>query len=319
GLDPLAATETIAYDFLLAGGKRARPFVTLAAYDAMTGGAATASDGAAAAANLPEAVRRVALAIEVFHKASLVHDDIEDDDPYRYGHAAVHRRFGTATAINVGDYLIGLGYRLVADERDRLAAPVVADVLAQLAEAHTRLSEGQGAELAWRAAPRKSLAPLDAVKIYAMKTAPAFEAALFAGIRLASDARPYRQPIARYARHLGVAFQILNDLDDWRPRDDGRRTAGGDVLDGRPTLLLALALESLAELERRELLSLVRNPTADDQTLVRVDGLYQRAGVYEKAHALIDKHHRRAREVADTLRPEALRHLLHYLADSLLG
>ena len=52
-----------------------------------------------------------ALAMEVFHKASLVHDDIQDNDPYRYGQETLHRRYGVGTAINVGDYLIGMGYR----------------------------------------------------------------------------------------------------------------------------------------------------------------------------------------------------------------
>lgn len=82
-LDPLAATEAVAYDFLLRGGKHTRPFITLAAYDAVSGACATGPDGQAHVARLPDAVRRVALAIEVFHKASLVHDDIEDDDPFR--------------------------------------------------------------------------------------------------------------------------------------------------------------------------------------------------------------------------------------------
>ncbi len=317
-IDPLASTEAIAYDFLLSGGKRARPFLTLAAYDAVTGAAATRSDGAEAAAQIPEPVRRIALAIEVFHKASLVHDDIEDDDSCRYGHPTLHRKFGTAVAINVGDYLIGLGYRLVAQQRGRLGAEVVADVLAQLAEAHTRLAEGQGAELAWRDARQKRLAPLDVMKIYALKTAPAFEVALFAGIRLAGPVQPYRQSITRYSRHLGVAFQILNDLDDWRPKDQSQRAGGGDVLRGRPTVLLALALESLDRHDRNELLALLGDPASDGEALGFVDRLYRQAGVYEKARALVEKHHQRAREVADALRPDALGRLLHYLADNLL-
>ena len=315
-IEPVASTEAIAYDFLLAGGKRARPFVTLAAYDAMTGGTATGVDGEAAVGRMPEAVRRVALAIEVFHKASLVHDDIEDDDPHRYGRAAIHRRFGIASAINVGDYLIGLGYRLVAEQRDRLDSSAVADILAQLAEAHTRLCEGQGAELAWRGSRRK-LAPLDVVKIYALKTAPAFEAALYAGIRLAGDARAYRQPVGRYARHLGVAFQIRNDLDDWQTCENGRPDAGGDVLGGRPTLLLALALDNLNAAQRRELMTLITD-RAGDPVIASVRQLYEQAGVFDQARALIDKYHHRAREVADDLEPDGLRHLLHYLADNLL-
>jgi geranylgeranyl pyrophosphate synthase len=317
-LDPVAATEAIAYDFLLRGGKRARPFVTLAAYDAMTGSRATGADGAEQVAEIPEVVRRVAVAIEVFHKASLVHDDVEDDDSHRYGHATLHRKFGAPTAINVGDYLIGLGYRVVAEQRGRLAADAVADILAQLAEAHTRLSEGQGAELAWRDARNKRLAPLDALTIYALKTAPAFEAALYAGLRLAGPAEAYRQPVNRFARHLGVAFQILNDLDDWQADSPQRRTTGADVLGGRPTILWAMALEHLPDAERDELQTLVAQATPAGATVQRVAELYRQAGVYQRAAALVEKHHRRAREVADAIQPDPLRHLLHYLADSIL-
>src|SRR3954466_1710735 len=76
GLDPIAATEAIAYDFLAKGGKYSRPFITLAAYDAMTGGkCARRGEGEDACDRLSDVVRRTALSIESFHKASLVHDD----------------------------------------------------------------------------------------------------------------------------------------------------------------------------------------------------------------------------------------------------
>ena len=145
--DPLARHETIAYDFLARGGKRSRPLMVLAAYDALTGGKATLADDGW---TLSDPVKRAALAIETFHKASLVHDDIEDDDAYRYGHETLHRTHGTGVAINVGDYLIGLGYRLVSRDRKELGAEVAADILDKLADAHLKLSEGQGAELLWR-------------------------------------------------------------------------------------------------------------------------------------------------------------------------
>jgi len=317
-LDPVAATEALAYDFLLRGGKRARPFVTLAAYDAMTGGQATGADGARHVARINEVVKRIAVAIEIFHKASLVHDDVEDDDAFRYGHATLHRKYGTAMAINVGDYLIGLGYRVVAQQSGRLSGDVVADVLAELAEAHTRLSEGQGAELAWRDARDKRLAPLEALRIYALKTAPAFEAALLAGLRLAGPVHALREPVARFARHLGVAFQILNDLDDWTPSEANKRTLGTDVLGGRPTVLWALALEHADEKDRRRLETLAGGDMPREAALAQADELYRRLGAYERAAALVEKHHRRAHEVADPLEPPPLRHLLHYLANSIL-
>src|SRR5260370_7249905 len=84
-----------------------------------------------------------------------------------------------------------------------------------MAEAHLRLSEGQGAELLWRDAEDKRLTPLDALKIYALKTAPAFEAALYAGVRLAGPADERENMVGDFSRNLGVAFQILNDLNTW--------------------------------------------------------------------------------------------------------
>lgn len=319
GVDPIAATEALAYDFLSKGGKHSRPFITLAVYDAMRGGECTMGDGAAQVAALPDSVKRTAMSIETFHKASLVHDDIEDDDAFRYGETTLHRRCGIPTAINVGDYLIGMGYRLVSREARTLGPDVVADILDCLAEAHTRLSEGQGAELVWRDARDKRLAPIDALKIYALKTAPAFEAALYAGIRMAGDASPYTAPIRQFARNLGVAFQILNDLNDWQGDQHNKLAAGGDVLGGRPTVLWALALQTLAEPQQEELIELATRSTLPAaQRIARVRALYESAGVFENAHRLIDKHQQRAEAIADEIQPDELRRLLYYLIDTVL-
>lgn len=173
-MDAIEATEHISYDFLTRGGKHSRPFITMAAYDAMTGGDCTSNTGVEAVKKIPNAVLRAALSIETFHKASLVHDDIEDDDGFRYGQPALHKEFGIPTAINVGDYLVGMGYRLISDRAAMQGADASAqlDVLDCLAAAHTRLGEGQGAELVWRDAADRNLTPLDALKIYALKTSP---------------------------------------------------------------------------------------------------------------------------------------------------
>src|SRR5262249_41532247 len=151
-----------------------RPFITMAAFDALRGAKGRIG---ADQLKLSDAAKRTALAMEVFHKASLVHDDIEDDDGYRYGQETLHRRHGVHTAINVGDYLLGLGYRLISRERKELGSDCTGDIIDRLADAHQKLAEGQGAELLWRDQPEKSITALDALKIYALKTAPAFEAA----------------------------------------------------------------------------------------------------------------------------------------------
>lgn len=318
--DPLVAHETIAYDWLAQGGKRSRPFITLAAYDALKGAPAMSS----AETVFPDSVKRAALAIEAFHKASLVHDDIEDDDTFRYGRETLHRQYGVGTAINVGDYLIGLGYRLVARDRKELGGDCAADILNRLSEAHLKLAEGQGAELLWRDATDKALTALDALKIYALKTAPAFEAALYSGLRLAGPADSYEKMVSEFSKHLGIAFQILNDLKDWEGDEDNKLIAGQDALSARPTLLLALALEGLAAPEKAELLSLIGQETVElpaqqrDGVIARVRRLFDKAQVFEKAGKLIEKSRARAEAIADEVQPTELRELLYYLVDSVL-
>ena len=319
GLDPIAGTEAIAHDFLCKGGKYSRPFITLAVYDALSGGLGTMPDGPEHVAQFSDSVRRAAMSIETFHKASLVHDDIEDNDEYRYGEPTLHHQYGIPTAINVGDYLIGLGYRLVSRESRQLGADAVVDIVDNLAEAHAKLSEGQGAELLWRDANNKLLKPLDALKIYALKTAPAFEAAMYSGVRLAGAADGYAEPIKLFARNLGVAFQILNDLKDWQGDDDNKLAAGGDILGGRPTVLWALALESLADPQREELVQLIADTEAEpDYRVRRVRQLYEDADVFEKSHRLVDKHQQRAESIADEIEPDELRRLFYYLIDTVL-
>ena len=163
------------------------------------------------------------MSIETFHKASLVHDDIEDDDAFRYGDETLHRQYGIGTAINVGDYLIGLGYRLVSREPKALGADVAADILDKLADAHLKLSEGQGAELLWRDAARQALD--------AARRAEDLRPEDGAGVR---GGAVHRRPAGRAgravreadqatsARNLGVAFQILNDLKDWDGDEDNK-------------------------------------------------------------------------------------------------
>ncbi|WZU47941.1 polyprenyl synthetase family protein [Stieleria varia] len=321
-MDAIAATEHIGYDFLARGGKHSRPFITLAAYDAMTGGNCTGPEFTTAVEAIPDAVRRAAMSIETFHKASLIHDDIEDDDAFRYGQPSIHRQFGVPTAINVGDYLIGLGYRLLTDKRnaEMIEADARMDVVDCLAAAHMRLSEGQGAELLWRDTRNRHLTPLDALKIYALKTSPAFEAALYSGIRLAADAEPYREAIRKFSRNMGVAFQILNDLGDISGDDHNKLSAGGDVFGGRPTILWALALEGLQEDDQAELLSMADDQCglSDRERFAAVERLYWKAGVFDTAMRLVDKHQQRAEQVADEIEPEPLRRLFYFLIDTVL-
>jgi geranylgeranyl pyrophosphate synthase len=230
GLDAMlgpAATDTerLAREWLTRAGKRWRPFLTVCAYRALR------QDPDAP---FPDALRRVAIAVECFHKASLIHDDIEDQDVERYGADTLHAEHGVPIALNVGDFLVGEGYRLIATS----GAPpeVCAAMLRVAAEGHRTLSLGQGAELSWTRTPRP-LSSLEVVDIFRKKTAPAFHVALQLGALSAGGADDLDEVFAQYSEALGVAYQIRDDLDDLA--DDGGTAAGGV----RPSLPLAVAYE----------------------------------------------------------------------------
>lgn len=315
---PLGRTEDLAYDWLANGGKRFRPFMTLAAYDALTGGTSLTA-GSADALQYPDGVCRVAMSIEAFHKASLVHDDIEDDDQYRYGRRTLHREHGLGTAINVGDYLIGLGYRLINSARADIGAEAAAEITEKMAAAHVKLCDGQGAEMAWQSSPDLHLTPLDALQIYALKTAPAFEAALYAGLRMAGPAAHYAETVTQFCRQVGVGFQILNDLKDWRGDENNKLIAGQDALALRPTLLLALALQAADPDQRRTLHSLITSDEAPALRLSRLRRLFHDCDVFTKAEALVEKSRTRAEALADEVQPDPLRQLLYFLVDTVLA
>jgi geranylgeranyl diphosphate synthase, type II len=314
----VADTEAIAREYLATGGKRFRPFLTLAAYDVLTRASKTDSIDSEAP-TLPNHVLRAAAAIEAFHKASLVHDDLEDDDDFRYGKATLHTRYDVGTAVNVGDYLVGLGYRLISQDRKVIGADAAADILDRLADAHAKLAEGQGAELHWRRSTDKTLKPIDALSIYALKTSPAFEAALFAGCRLAGDAEIYGDKISQFARHLGVGFQILNDLKDWSEGEENKLLAGQDAIQLRPTLLLALALDAAKGQTRETLLAMLNDGMADASRAVVLRRIYDDLHVFAKAEKLVEKSRERCEAIADEIEPEAFREFLYYVVDNVLA
>lgn len=317
---PLGQTEDVAYDWLANGGKRFRPFITLAAYDALTPRRELRTDtDSREDVRYGDAVSRVAMAIEAFHKASLVHDDIQDDDLFRYGRQTLHRSHGLGPAINIGDYLIGLGYRLIHSSAAELGSDVACDILDSMAAAHLRLCDGQGAEMAWQNRPDWSITPLDALQIYALKTSPAFEAALFAGLRMAGPVNGYRDVIPAFCRQLGVGFQILNDLKDWQGDGHNKLVAGQDALALRPTVLLALALQAADERDRRALRGVYESDENDHVRLARVRELFSRLGAFEKAQQLVDKARARAEALADDVQPDELRRLFYFLVDTVLA
>jgi geranylgeranyl pyrophosphate synthase len=222
---PAGEADIVARRWLAAEGKRWRPFLTVCAYKALQ------QDPGAP---LPDALRKIAVAVECFHKASLIHDDIEDDDGERYGRSTLHVELGVPIALNAGDLLVGEGYRLLA-ECD-VPASMRAELVRIAAVGHRQLCVGQGAELAWTRS-RHPLSVDQVLDIFRRKTAPAFHVALSLGAILGGADSDTQDVLRRYSDALGVAYQIRDDIEDLKADATG---AGEPV---RPSLPMALAIE----------------------------------------------------------------------------
>lgn len=316
---PVAVTEVISRDWLQNGGRRFRPFMTLAAWYAASGKKPLSSGDETP--EIPDAVASVAVAIEAFHKASLVHDDIQDDDQYRYGKTTLHRSHGVEQAINVGDYLIGLGYRLIHSAR-KFDPEASLDVLDSMSAAHLRLCDGQGAEMAFQQRPDLNLSPLDALQIYSLKTSPAFQAALYAGLRLAKHPLAETDLIAHYCRHAGVAFQVLNDLKDWQTDSENKVVSGQDAASMRPTVLLALALKHCSDDQRQQLQQMLTGSDPDDDAgkrAAQLQKIYEDLDVFERAEVLVERSRERAEELLEQIEDSRIRDLLRFFTETILA
>ncbi|MCY3845195.1 MAG: polyprenyl synthetase family protein [Acidobacteria bacterium] len=237
---PLIA-EAVRYS-VFAGGKRLRPVLALAAADAVTGGS-LADD---------EAVMPAACAIEMIHTYSLIHDDLPamDDDTQRRGRPTSHVVYGEGMAVLVGDGLLTEAFRVLARHPCTSAPDVAARklrVLARVAEAAGAAGMVGGQVVDLEAAGQLSTArprpagaaAMDAAGLDAMharKTGALIRAAAVAGAVMAGAPDAAVAAVDAYAGHLGLAFQIVDDILDVEgdPATLGK-TTGKDAAAGKPT------------------------------------------------------------------------------------
>ncbi|HUX02202.1 MAG TPA: polyprenyl synthetase family protein [Phycisphaerae bacterium] len=274
-------TEKTARDWLARGGKRWRPFLVACAHEALR----------AEADAWPAALCRTAVAVECFHKASLIHDDIEDGDAERYGQEALHVRLGVPVALNVGDFLVGEGYRLLGD----LAAPDErkARMVRAAAEGHRSLCVGQGRELEALGNPAPPT-PDQVLRIFSGKTAPAFEVAVRLGAALAGADETLWPMLGRYGEALGVAYQIRDDLEDSWPTGGAGQWCGRRV-----SIVLALAYERSVGEARRLLEAAWRSAPAPLGTAARVERILAELEVEASARRLLESYRQAAREALE--------------------
>jgi len=294
-------TEKIAIEWLRKGGKRWRPLLAVCVYKALQG----------TETPVPESTRRLAVAVECFHKASLVHDDIEDDDAVRYGEVTLHRRDGIPVALNVGDFLLGEGYRQIAE--CGMPSGQIEQLMRVAVQGHRTLCLGQGEELCWMRGP-KPLTQREVIEIFRLKTAPAFDVALQIGAIAAGADGEVCQVLKRFSDALGIAFQIRDDLDDFQSE-----AGDGDAHAMRPSILFALAHEQ-ATPAGRQLIEAVWCEGKTDRTLYEafLEQIRELA-VEEKARQLLEHFKNEAVRSLSPLTNAHLKSLLRRVVGKILG
>jgi farnesyl diphosphate synthase len=236
---PAALLEPMRYA-ALDGGKRMRPLLTLAACEAVAG-----ADTEALAPELRQAALRAACAVECVHVYSLVHDDMPcmDDDALRRGRATTHVRFGQASALLTGDALQTLAFSLLT-EGEAVDAQVQAAwcrTLAQAAGAQG-MCAGQAMDIA---AVGRQLTQPELEAMHAAKTGALLRAAVALGAQAACAPRNVLSALDQFGQHLGLAFQVVDDvLDVTADTAALGKTAGKDAAQDKPTYVALLGLDA---------------------------------------------------------------------------
>jgi geranylgeranyl pyrophosphate synthase len=226
-------TEAIAFESLLSGGQRLRPFLAVLAYEAFV----IEPD--------PAVLNMLALSVECFHKASLIHDDIEDNDDMRYGKETIHARYGIPVAINVGDYLLGEGYRLISESS--LPSEIIREGIKIVARGHRSLTIGQGTELI-SIHSKEILSLSEMLELFDNKTSAAFRVSLLLGAAVGGASHDMIEVLSRFSKFIGIAYQIKDDLSDYQG-------SKGDIAVRKFSILLSVLSEKLPLSEKEILLN----------------------------------------------------------------
>ncbi|MBI3271958.1 MAG: polyprenyl synthetase family protein [Planctomycetes bacterium] len=304
--EPGDDTARLARDWLAKAGKRWRPYLATCAYLSLWRGRCEESPAAS-----PD-LRKLAVAVECFHKASLVHDDIEDGDETRYGERTLHAEVGVPVALNVGDFLLGEGYRLLGELS--VDAGVRVEMLRVAAAGHVTLSRGQGQELLWARAPGP-LGSMEVLDIFRKKTAPAFEVALRLGAFLGGADDATHDVLRKYSEALGIAYQIRDDVEDYGGEGDSN-----DLEDLRPSLVLAIAHKRAEGDAERELVgALFRGERRYAEVAGELRRILDARGVLEKADDLLEAYKEEAIRSLRFLSNATLKGLLRRVVGKIFG
>jgi farnesyl diphosphate synthase len=236
---PAALVEAMRYA-VLDGGKRLRPLLVMAAWEA------TAPVESGRAGGNPESALRAACAVELIHAYSLVHDDMPcmDNDILRRGKPTVHVQFGEASALLAGDALQALAFELLTPEDDRMCARRQALLCRLLARAagSAGMAGGQAIDLA---SVGVSLTEHQLRAMHRLKTGALLQASVMMGAACGEADEVAQAALAAYGAAIGLAFQVVDDiLDVTADSATLGKTAGKDADQDKPTYVSVLGMEA---------------------------------------------------------------------------
>jgi geranylgeranyl diphosphate synthase type II len=234
----------------------------------------------------PEDALRCAAAIELFHNALLVHDDIEDESEERRGRPTLHVEHGVPLAINAGDALMLLALRALVDGFQALGAEAAREAFARTQHMARQTAEGQALELGWRAENRPDVTEADYLQMVLKKTA--WMSTIWPSqMGVLIGARGTYEPanVIRFGFFLGAAFQIQDDLLNLAADPRYGKERYGDLYEGKRTLMLIHARQTCGGSDRAmldEFLGLKRQDRTPAMVEKVVDLMHRQGSI---AHA----------------------------------
>jgi octaprenyl-diphosphate synthase len=249
--------EKIAQYIIESGGKRLRPLLVLLSSRAL---------GYERDDHL-----KLAAVIEFLHPATLLHDDVVDTSDMRRGRSTANARWGNAPSVLVGDFLYARAFEMMVELQNLKIMDVLSHATAVIAE---------GEVLQLMNVKNPDVSEDKYMEVIHNKTAMLFEAASHTGALLAGAKENQEQAMSAYGKHLGLAFQLVDDVLDYRGDADAMgKNVGDDLAEGKPTLPLIYAMANGSDEEKHLIRQAVRKGGLDD--LPRILDIVNRSGALE--------------------------------------
>ncbi len=303
----------------LSGGKRFRALFCYWGSRSILAGPGTPDSGAD---GVPGAVVSTASALEIFHAAALIHDDIIDNSDTRRGSASAHRLFegmhaenrwsgasagyGRAAAILLGDLMLGWSDELLDEGLSELADPAVARTArAEFNRMRTEVTAGQYLDIleeqAWTTMPESDLRDR-ALRVIVYKSAKySVQAPLAIGAALSGASAAQLDALRSFGLPLGIAYQLRDDLlGVFGDAAVTGKPSGDDLREGKRTVLVALARDAVGEEDRRLLDTLVGDPGLDESKVAALQHTIRASGAVDQVEELIDGYVNDALTVLDS-------------------